>query len=64
MKVYRKEDSHLYCGHWNGSPVEIGITEFLNAPPRSEILHYHEFYEYYVVLHGKGKLNVENDETS
>lgn len=62
MKIYEKGNSHLFCGHWNGSPVEIGITDILMATPSTEILHYHEYYEYYVVLHGYGKMNVDGKE--
>jgi mannose-6-phosphate isomerase-like protein (cupin superfamily) len=59
MKTYRKLNSHLLCGHWNGSPVEIGVTELLTKVPESERLHYHDYHEYYVVLEGDGSLEVE-----
>ena len=59
MRVYVSEDSRPFCGHWNGSPIEIGMTELLYTLPISETLHYHDYYEYYVVLQGEGKLNVE-----
>ena len=62
MKIYKKENSHLFCGHWNGSPVEIGITDLIMTRPSTEILHYHEYYEYYAVLHGYGKINVDGNE--
>jgi mannose-6-phosphate isomerase-like protein (cupin superfamily) len=62
MRTYLRGESHLFCGHWNGSPVEIG---FLPGPlkdvPNSEVLHYHDYYEYYVVLEGKAELEVEDD---
>ncbi len=47
------------CGHWNGSPVEIGLTELLLQVPQTETLHYHDYHEYYVVLEGDGQLEVE-----
>lgn len=58
MKVYKKTDSHLLCGHWNNSPVEIGLTHILKSLPKSERLHYHDYYEYYVILHGSLKIEV------
>ena len=62
MKSYRRTDSHLFCGHWNGSPVEIGLTETLTGVPATECLHYHDYHEYYVVLEGSGMLEVEGRE--
>ncbi len=59
MKTYVKEGSHLFCGHWNGSPVEIGLTETLYNVPETEQRHYHDYHEYYVVLDGDGTLEVE-----
>jgi mannose-6-phosphate isomerase-like protein (cupin superfamily) len=59
MKTYAKSHSHLLCGHWNGSPVEIGVTELLTRVPESECLHYHDYHEYYVILEGEGSLQVE-----
>jgi mannose-6-phosphate isomerase-like protein (cupin superfamily) len=59
MKTFAKSDSHLLCGHWNGSPVEIGVTGVLTEVPLSECLHYHDYHEYYVVLEGDGTLEVE-----
>ena len=61
MKIFEQEDSPLFCGHWNGSPVEIGIGR-LRAVPPGEAFHYHEYYEYYVVLNGNAKLNVDGKE--
>lgn len=54
MRVYDKEGSHLFCGHWNGSPVEIG-EGFLRAVPESEVRHKHLYHEYYVVLEVEGQ---------
>lgn len=59
MMVYRRTDSHLLCGHWNGSPIEIGMTGLLKAVPCGEAYHYHDYHEYYVVVRGRGGLNVE-----
>lgn len=60
MRTYKRSDSHLFCGHWNGSPVEIGfMPEPLKHVPRSEALHYHDYHEYYVVLEGRAELEVE-----
>ena len=60
MQVYKKESSHLFCGHWNGSPVEIGVTETLLNVPSTEQLHYHNYHEYYVILEGSGTLEVDD----
>ena len=59
MKTYTKSGTHLFCGHWNASPVEIGVTELLTEVPATEALHYHDYHEYYVILEGDGSLEVE-----
>ena len=64
MKTYKREPgsshAHLFCGHWNGSPVEIGLqSEVLREIPESETHHFHNYHEYYVVLEGRAELNVE-----
>ncbi|MFT5692662.1 MAG: mannose-6-phosphate isomerase-like protein (cupin superfamily) [Oceanicoccus sp.] len=59
MKTYPKSGSHLFCGHLNGSPVEIGLTELLLEVPLTESLHYHDYHEYCVILEGSGDLEVE-----
>jgi len=59
MRIYRRANSHLLCGHWNGSPIEIGLTGVLKAVPRGEANHYHDYHEYYLILRGRGTLNVE-----
>lgn len=62
MRLYEAGDSHLYCGHWNGSPVEIGLPrEPLMAVPAVEALHYHHYHEYYVMLEGRAELEVEGE---
>ena len=59
MKTYIKSGTHLVCGHWNSSPIEIGLTDLLLEVPATERLHYHEYHEYYIVLEGDGSLEVE-----
>lgn len=60
MRTYFQNDSFYYCGHWNGSPVEIGLMpEPLRTIPPGEVMHYHDYHEYYVVLEGKAELVVE-----
>lgn len=34
----------------------------MKAVPRNEAYHYHDYHEYYVVLRGKAKLDVEGNE--
>ncbi len=58
MKIFEQVETHLFCGHWNGSPVEIGKGRLKKVHP-GEALHYHEYYEYYVVLDGNGTLSVD-----
>ena len=65
MRSYEKSDSHFLCGHWNGSPLEIGfLPEPLMSIPDSEVLHYHDYHEYYVVLSGSAELEVEGQNVS
>ena len=59
MRIYRPTTGHLICGHWNDSPLEIGVTPVLMKPPETEVSHHHEYHEYYVVLHGRAELEVE-----
>ena len=59
MKIFKQTNSHLFCGHWNGSPLEIGLTDLITEVPTGEIYHLHDFREYYLVLEGKGALLVE-----
>ena len=56
MQIYEKKNSPVFCGHWNGSPVEIGEGR-LTAVPESEVRHKHAYHEYYVVLEGEELLN-------
>jgi mannose-6-phosphate isomerase-like protein (cupin superfamily) len=60
LHTYLRSDSHLFCGHWNGSPIEIGfLPTRLRQVPDSDVLHYHDYYEYYVMLEGSAELEVE-----
>lgn len=59
MRVYEKTKDHLLCGHWNGSPLEIGLTSLIRDVPLSEARHFHEYHEYYILLEGSAKLEVE-----
>ena len=60
MRTYFRGDTHLFCGHWNESPIEIGfLPTSLRQVPESEVLHYHDYYEYYVMLEGSAELEVE-----
>jgi mannose-6-phosphate isomerase-like protein (cupin superfamily) len=61
MQVYRRGGSHYFCGHWNGSPLEIGDSTLLREVPSSEARHFHDFFEYYVVLEGEAELEVEGE---
>lgn len=58
MRIYSDRTSHLFCGHWNGSPVEIGEA-YLTDVPSSEVRHKHPYHEFYVVLEGGAELEVE-----
>ena len=59
MRIFKQTNSHLFCGHWNGSPLEIGLTELITEIPSGEVYHSHDFREYYLVLRGQGALLVE-----
>lgn len=60
VRIYERSGTHLFCGHWNGSPVEIGLAAApLREVPERELLHYHDYHEYYVVLEGRAELEVE-----
>ena len=59
MKIYeRPEGRGYFCGHWNGSPLEIGDGALPEVPP-GEVRHHHPYHEYYVVLEGAAILEVE-----
>jgi len=61
MRLYKKSGSYLLCGHWNGSGVEIGLTENLKSIPGDNQLHYHTYREYYLILEGRGTIEVEKE---
>ncbi len=64
MRVYQESESPWRCGHWNGSPLEIIVTNVVRSIPAGEAYHYHDFHEYYVVLHGKATLCVEGKDVA
>jgi mannose-6-phosphate isomerase-like protein (cupin superfamily) len=63
MRLYHKSDESgdapaWICGHWNGSPLEIGMglrTEI----GVGEVRHHHPYREYFIVLEGSAELEVE-----
>lgn len=61
MKTFSKGDGqrHWVCGHWNGSPLEIGLSDKLFKIPNGEALHHHPYSEYYVGLEGSAELEVD-----
>ena len=61
MQTYSPHDNHILCGHWNGSPLEIGVTSLLKEVPETELYHYHDYHEYYLVLEGRAGLLVEGE---
>jgi mannose-6-phosphate isomerase-like protein (cupin superfamily) len=46
------------CGHWNGSPIEIGRGRRTEVGS-NEALHHHPYREYYVVIDGEAELVVD-----
>lgn len=63
MRIYQESESPWRCGHWNGSPIEIGLTSGVITRIRAgEAYHYHDFHEYYVVLHGRATLCIEGND--
>lgn len=62
MHIYRKTGDPWVCGFWNGSPVEILVSDHFRATPPGERYHYHAYHEYYVVLRGRARLLVEGRE--
>ncbi len=61
MKVYKKSDKHLLTDHWNKSPVEIGLIRILRVLPEKERLRSHSYNEYYVILNGSLKLEINKE---
>jgi mannose-6-phosphate isomerase-like protein (cupin superfamily) len=62
VRIYVQSETPWRCGHWNGSPLEIGVTGIMRDVPAREAYHYHDYHEYYVVLHGRATLCVEGAE--
>jgi mannose-6-phosphate isomerase-like protein (cupin superfamily) len=63
MRIYHKSEESgdgpaWICGHWNGSPLEIG-TGLRREAGAGEVRHQHPYREYYVVLEGDAELEVE-----
>jgi mannose-6-phosphate isomerase-like protein (cupin superfamily) len=63
MKIYHKSAESgvgpaWVCGHWNGSPIQIGMG-FRSEVGPGEVRHHHPYREYYVVLEGAADLEVE-----
>ncbi len=63
MKIYHKGEESgsgpaWVCGHWNGSPLAIGMG-LRSEVGSGEVRHHHPYREYYVVLEGVAELDVE-----
>ncbi len=52
----------MYCGYWNGSPLEVGLIPTIFKVPEREVLHSHPYREYYVIIAGKGLLIINGKE--
>lgn len=65
MKVYSKTGSEpaWLCGHWNGSPVEIGMG-LRKEVGANEVMHSHPYCEYYIAIEGEAELKVGNDQVT
>jgi len=63
VRIYNPDDGERQwvCGHWNGSPIEIGVTPVLHDVPDTEVVHHHPYAEYYIVTHGSGALEVNGE---
>ena len=64
MKIYYPAEDNTdtpswVCGHWNGSPIEIGMGRRTEVGP-NEIRHHHPYREYFIVLEGSAELEVED----
>jgi mannose-6-phosphate isomerase-like protein (cupin superfamily) len=64
VRIYTLSATPWRCGHWNGSPLEIAVTEIMHRIPPNEAYHYHDFHEYYVILHGRAMLCVEGEDVA
>ncbi|CAN5296161.1 hypothetical protein BH24CHL1_BH24CHL1_14730 [soil metagenome] len=68
MKIYHKSEESgsgpaWVCGHWNGSPIEIGMG-LRSEVGSGEVRHYHPYREYYAVFEGVAELDVEGTQVS
>lgn len=63
MKVYSKTGSGpaWICGHWNGSPLEIGMG-LRKEIGNNEVMHSHPYREYYIAIEGEAQLQVGHDQ--
>lgn len=61
MKIYERSGGDFICGYWNGSPIEIRLTEVMMEIPPGEVSHYHDYREYYLILRGRASLTVEGE---
>lgn len=64
MHIYSSTVAGWWCGHWNGSPLEIGTSDHMHAVPPHEVCHFHAYHEYYIALKGRGTLRVAGHEAS
>jgi len=65
LRIYEvADDSPVWvCGHWNGSPIEIGFGLRSEVGPH-EVRHHHPYCEYYVVLEGSAVIEVDGKQVS
>ena len=60
MQIFRRPaEGPLRCDERHGSPLKIIVPPHLRAVPPGEVLHSHPYHEYYIVLEGRGMLEVE-----
>ncbi len=61
MQIYYQADDtpSWVCGHWNNSPLAIGMGK--RTTVGSEQYHYHPYCEYYIGLEGEATLKVEDE---
>lgn len=61
MHIYQQPDDKpaWICGHWNSSPLAIGMGK--RTTIGTEQSHHHPYCEYYIGLEGEAILEVENE---
>lgn len=65
MRAYRREQQKPWvCGYWNGSPLDIGLSGTLYAPPHGEVTHFHPYHEYYIGLEGRARVRIEGQDVT